>query len=107
METPKEKHKRLEAEMLEEKWEVVFDPTPLPLNKLGRLKFLFLDHVHGYEEMTGVELARILHHRRYIQIVKYVRKEDGRFHAPELRYMTINFIKREDVPRLIRESITN
>jgi hypothetical protein len=103
METPKEKHKRQEAEMLKEKMEVVFDPTPMPLNKLGRLKFLYLDHVKGLEEMTGVELARILESQHFIKIVKYVRKVEGRFEPAELRYVMLNYLKREDLPRIIGE----
>jgi hypothetical protein len=101
METPKERHQRLEQEMLKRKWDVVFDPTPMPLNKVGRLKFLYLDQVKGYENMTGMELAQILHDQHFIKIVKYIRKENGRFQAPELRYVMLNYLKREDLPRII------
>lgn len=103
METPKEKHKRQEAELLERKWDLVYDPTPMPLNKLGRLKFLYLDKV-GIETMTGVELALMLHDQHFIKIVKYIAKDKtGRYQSPELRYVQLNWLKVEDLPRVIGE----
>jgi len=103
METPIEKHKRLESELLSSKFDLVYDPTPMPLNKLGRLKFLYLDQLKGYEHLTGVELARILHQEGFIKIVKYVSKsKEGRFQPPELRYVNLNYLAVSDLPRILK-----
>lgn len=99
----KEKHKLQEIELLERKWELVYDPTPMPLNKLGRLKFLYLDKA-GITNMTGIELGLVLHAKHFIKIVKYIAKDKtGKYLPPEMRWYHLNIPKVSDIPRIIEE----